>query len=310
MKKINWLWIVVVVLIIVVGVSRSRSVELSPTVSAQQEGIVTDAEAVEAEEVPVVDGVAWLELPAERKDGYYPNSEVVTVMSQGERNYTFCYDFDTYTSLWVAYPLEARHMGDYERPDGWDYNPQLSTSDQVNLCSRSYADDYSRGHLIPNASRNGNLEMQQQTFYVTNSVPQVQDGFNGGIWMRLEAGLQGVAESDLIYIVTGVAFEKMDEEREVKYTAARNDPEKRVPVPNYFYKVALKVTYNGDGDVVDAQSVGFWFENRSYKGGFADYAQSVDVIEAWTGFDFFPNLPDAIETKAEQNTSWDKFMAF
>jgi hypothetical protein len=33
----------------------------------------------------------------------------------------------------------------------------------------------------------------------------------------------------------------------------------------------------------------------------------VDQIEAWTGFDFFVNLPDAIETAAEQNSSWDSF---
>lgn len=252
---------------------------------------------------------SWLEIPAQREDSYYADAEVVTVMSGEERNYTFYYDFDTYTSLWVAYPLEARHMGSCERPKGWDYNPYLSVSDQVNLCSRSYADDYSRGHLIPNASRNGNRDMQLQTFYVTNSVPQVQDGFNGGIWQRLEAGLQSVAESERIYIVTGVAFEKMGEERDVVYTMARDDV-KRVPVPNYFYKVALKVAYDDAGEVCDAQSVGFWFENRSYKGGFVEHTQSVDTIEEWTGFDFFPNLPDDVEVRAETNANWNKFTSF
>ena len=252
---------------------------------------------------------SWLEIPAQREDGYYADAEVVTVMSGEERNYTFYYAFDTYTSLWVAYPLEARHMGSCERPKGWDYNPYLSVSDQVNLCSRSYADDYSRGHLIPNASRNGNRDMQLQTFYVTNSVPQVQDGFNGGIWQRLEAGLQSVAESERIYIVTGVAFEKMGEERDVVYTMARDDV-KRVPVPKYFYKVALKVAYDDAGEVCDAQSVGFWFENRSYKGGFVEHTQSVDTIEEWTGFDFFPNLPDDVEVRAETNANWNKFTSF
>lgn len=261
-----------------------------------------------AKRQPVAES-SWLEIPAQREDGYYPDAEVVTVMSGEERNYTFYYDFDTYTSLWVAYPLEARHMGSCERPKGWDYNPYLSVSDQVNLCSRSYADDYSRGHLIPNASRNGNRDMQLQTFYVTNSVPQVQDGFNGGIWQRLEAGLQSVAESERIYIVTGVAFEKMGEERDVVYTMARDDV-KRVPVPKYFYKVALKVAYDDAGEVCDAQSVGFWFENRSYKGGFVEHTQSVDTIEEWTGFDFFPNLPDDVEVRAETNANWNKFTSF
>jgi DNA/RNA endonuclease G (NUC1) len=53
--------------------------------------------------------------------------------------------------------------------------------------------------------------------------------------------------------------------------------------------------------------VGFWFENMSYSGGYDKHTATVDQIEAWTGFDFFVNLPDAIETKAEQNSSWDRF---
>jgi endonuclease G len=199
-------------------------------------------------------------------------------------------------------------MGSCPRPSNWDWNPYISISDQVNLCRRSYTDSdiYSRGHLIPNASRNGIVSMQEQTFYVTNSVPQVQDGFNGGIWQRLEAALQKVGEEELIYIVTGVAFNKEGENRAIEYTSARDD-DKSVPIPNYFYKVVLKVDTNGAGEVTDATTVGFWFENMSYSGGYDKHTATVDQIEAWTGFDFFVNLPDAIETKAEQNNSWDRF---
>ena len=210
--------------------------------------------------------------------------------------------------MWVAYPLESKHMGEIERPSNWDWNPYISISDQVNLCRRSYTDSdiYSRGHLIPNASRNGIKSMQEQTFYVTNSVPQVQDGFNGGIWQRLEAALQKVGEEELIYIVTGVAFNKEGENKTIEYTTARDD-DKSVPIPNYFYKVVLKVDTNSVGEVADATTVGFWFENQSYSGGYDKHTATVDQIEAWTGFDFFVNLPDAIETAAEQNRSWDSF---
>jgi endonuclease G len=195
-------------------------------------------------------------------------------------------------------------MGSNKRPSGWDYNPYISTSDQVNLCSRSYEDDYSRGHLIPNASRNGNREMQLQTFYVTNSVPQIQDSFNNGIWSSLEGALQSKAKSQTLYIVTGVAFAKEGVTETITYTTAQNDT-KQVPVPNYFYKVVLSATTDSSGTVTSAQTVGFWFEHKAYSGvSYTNYAVSVDQIEAWTGFDFFPNLPDAIEVVAEQNSSW------
>lgn len=211
--------------------------------------------------------------------------------------------------MWVAYPLEASHMGSLSRPSSWYYNPLLDESYQVNLCDHSYTDTYSRGHLIPNASRNGNEEMQTQTFYVTNSVPQIQNSFNGGIWNSLEQAVQSVAKSERIYVVTGVAFSKVGETKSVSYTTAKDDT-KSIPVPNYFYKLVMKVQTNSSGVVTSASTVGFWFEHKTYSDAYTNYAVSVDQVEQWTGFDFFANLPDGVETSAEQNTSWSAFQSF
>lgn len=201
-------------------------------------------------------------------------------------------------------------MGSYSRPGSWSYNPNISTSDQVNLCSSSYSGSYSRGHLIPNGSRNGIRAMQLQTFYVTNSVPQIQDKFNGGIWNQLENALQDEVGSETIYIVTGVAFAKVGETKTITYTTAKDDT-KKVPVPNYFYKVALKVTTNSSGTVTSASTIGFWFEHKEYSDNeYANYAVSVDQIETWTGFDFFANLPDSVEATAETNKSWSTFQSY
>ena len=240
-----------------------------------------------------------------RTDGAYPNAQELKVSN----NYTAYYDTSTYTSMWVAYPLNSSHMGSLARLDNWSYNPLISTSYQVNLCNSSYNDNYSRGHLIPNASRNGNSTLQAQTFYVTNSVPQIQDNFNGGIWSSLEGALQSIAKSEEIYIVTGVAFAKEGETRSITYTTAKDDTNS-VPVPNYFYKVAMKVTKSSSGTVTAASTIGFWFEHKTYSDSYTNYAVSVDQIEAWTGFDFFVNLPDSVETSAEANSSWTTFQSF
>ena len=253
---------------------------------------------------------SWLELPAADNGTLYPNATEYTVSANGERNYTIYYDKSTYTSMWVAYPLESRHMGDLSRPSSWSFNPLFSSSDQVDLCSSSYeGGTYSRGHLIPNASRNGIALMQKQTFYVTNSVPQLQTRFNDGIWNSLEQALQGIAKSEKIYIVTGVAFEKAGESKTIKYIQAKDDT-KDVPIPNYFYKVVLKVTTNGSGTVTAASTIGFWFENKAYTDSYTNYSVSVDQIEAWTGFDFFANLPDNIENSVESNSNWSSFQSF
>ena len=258
----------------------------------------------------VMPSESWLELPAIPNASAYPNANEYKISSSGERNYTHYYDTSTYTTLWVAYPLESKHMGNLDRPSSWSYNPQISTSYQVDLRSHSYSDSYSRGHLIPNGSRNGINAMQLQTFYVTNSVPQIQNNFNGGIWNSLEQALQSIAKRETIYIVTGVAFNKVGETKSISYTTAKDDSGKKVPIPNYFYKVALKVKTNSSGTVTSASTIGFWFEHKTYSDSYTNYAVSVDQIETWTGFDFFANLPDAIEASAEANKLWTTFQNF
>ena len=212
--------------------------------------------------------------------------------------------------MWVAYPLESKHMGSLSRPSSWNYNPQINEQYQVNLSSSYKGDTYSRGHLIPNASRNGIKGMQLQTFYFTNSVPQVQTRFNDGIWNSLEQAVQSIGKSEKIYVTTGVAFEKVGESKSVSYIKSKSDT-KSVPIPNYFYKVVLKVKTNSSGEVTSASTIGFWFDNKAYSGSaYENYSVTVDQIEAWTGFDFFPNLPDAVETSAEKNSSWSTFQSW
>jgi endonuclease G len=80
-------------------------------------------------------------------------------------------------------------------------------------------------------------------------------------------------------------------------------------VPNYFWKVALKVNKSGN-TVTSASTIGFWFEHKTYSDSYTNYAVSVDQIEKWTGFDFFVNLPDSVEKSAETNTSWSSFQNF
>ena len=262
-----------------------------------------------SEQVPAVSGKSWLELPgAVSGSDCVVNTYYGSSTTDANRNYTHCYDKSTYTSLWTAYHLNSSHMGSLDRPSKWSYSPSINTSDQVNLCSSSYNDNYSRGHMIPNASRNGNSTMQKQTFYVTNSVPQIQDNFNGGVWQNLEAALQSIAASEEIYIVTGVAFNKVGESKTIKYTTAKDDT-KRVPVPNYFYKVVLKVN-KSDSTVTGASAIGFWFEHKTYSDSYTNYVVSVDQIEKWTGFDFFVNVPDALEATVETNKDWTAFKNF
>ena len=224
------------------------------------------------------------------------------------RNYSYLFDKSMYTTMWVAYPLYSSVIGgDYSA--SWKPNPNLHESEQINIWSGSYGvEDYSRGHLLPDASRDGNSEMLKQAYYATNQVPQIQNSFNGGIWSNLEGAVRTVAKSDTVYVVTGVAFKKVRGSDSVKYIKPQHDT-KQCPVPNYFYKVVMKVK-RSSGQVTSASAVGFWFEHKTYSGSYENYAVSVDQIEQWTGMDFFVNLPDGVETTAEANANWSTFQSF
>ena len=238
------------------------------------------------------------------------------------RNYSALYDPTYYAQMWTAYPLHSSHTGSLSRPSSWTSNPLIATSLQtvltksygVNISTTNYSSNlYSRGHQIPNADRNGVKEMQLQTFIWTNSTPQIQNGFNGSIWGRIEDVVRSAATSysDTIYVVTGPVFQTVGGSEDVDYIINQNDSES-VAVPNYYYKIVLKVKKNSSGEITSASSVGFWLAHTDYGNNknYETFIKSTAEIEQLTGFTFFVNLPDAVTTAAKANTSWSAFTSF
>ena len=252
----------------------------------------------------------WLELASIKEDG---TRFVVNTTYAGEkRNYTVFYDTEMLAPLWTAYPLNSSHMSG-GRTGEWSYNPSISEAHQIKVCEGSYtpSSNYARGHMCPNGSRNSDETMQQQTFYVTNQVPQIHNGFNNGIWKNLESAVQTLGKNEEIFVTTGVSFRKGNETPQIQHISPAKHPEQQVPIPPYFYKLVLRVKYVA-ASVTDASCTAFWFEHKAYESGdnFDNYRKSVDQVEEWTGFDFFVNLPDEIENAAEaKNISWSQFVS-
>lgn len=172
----------------------------------------------------------WLELASIKEDG---TRYVVNTTYAGEkRNYTVFYDTEMMAPLWTAYPLNSSHMSG-GRTGEWSYNPSISEAHQIKVCEGSYTpyENYARGHMCPNGSRNNNETMQQQTFYVTNQVPQIHNGFNNGIWKNLESAVQTLGKNEEIFVTTGVSFRKGNETPQIQHISPSKHPEQRVPIP-------------------------------------------------------------------------------
>ena len=244
-----------------------------------------------------------------------------------------------FTSMWIAYPLysdtydgENQYSGTWAPATGNGFGTNNSNGYQINVWDNSYnvyfgdtmysesfstsnsKEYYARGHQIPDADRQYNQDMVKQTYYAINSTPQIQRKFNGGIWQQLEQAVRTQAgKTDTLYVATGPLFYRKDisDTQEPIWITPKGDPNRTCPVPKYYWKVLLKVTRDGSGNVTGASTIGFFFEHKEYSNSsYGNYAVSVNEIERRTGLDLFANLPDSIEEEVEENSNWQTFQNF
>lgn len=208
--------------------------------------------------------------------------------------YSFVYNETHEQANWIAYELtEERTHNVYERTDKFLVDPLVTTGSATD---KDYEKSgYDRGHLAPAADMGWSETTVAESFYYSNMSPQ-EPGFNRGIWKRAEELVRNWAiENKDIYIVTGPVL------TDGLKTIGPNE----VSVPEYYYKVIL------DYSQPDVKGIGFIMPNTSSQLNLQTFAVSIDSVEAFTGIDFFPRLPDNEEKIIEQTIcidcwSWGK----
>lgn len=192
---------------------------------------------------------------------------------------------------WVAFTYYNETAGNNaNRSNAWDDDPQVPAEYRS---QRSDFYGYDRGHIVASSDRVYSKEANEQTFYYSNISP-MYGSFNQHIWTKFEGVVRNWGRSssfrDTLYVVKGGTLDKV-----IKYTSSGT----HVPVPKYYYMALVNYknkTYSG---------LAFWIEHRNdYNSGSInvdEHAISIDALEAKTGINFFPNLPDNIEDDVEAN---------
>jgi endonuclease G len=270
---------------------------------------------------------AWAELPVTTERGgvvyvtHYVSADGTERAKADEpgrvRNYSIAYDKRRRQPLWVAAPMHLwyRSPRNTNRTDYWWWDPAINVDYQPNL-ERSYRQlpgggNYSRGHLVASADRLREWELNAQTFYFTNMAPQIQDGFNDGLWNDLEQDVQrwGDATSDTLYVVTGSAFLGDGQSGGIDTTSDIDG--NRIPVPSHFYKVLLSSKSRtgrsvGELGADELRAVGFWIEHNSAGGRVSkENMKSVAEIEELVGEKFFPILSEEAQSVKESFNAAD-----
>ncbi len=209
-----------------------------------------------------------------------PSDEIII----SHTGYTLSYSEEYEVPYWVAYRLTRENLSspESERKDNFRKDDAVPTgSAELGDYRKS---GYDRGHMAPAADFKWSQEAMSDTFYLSNMCPQTHS-FNAGIWADMESAVRSIAyEDEIIYVVTGPVLTDGPYE-----TIGEN----KVAVPKYFYKVILDYTEP------DIKAIGFIFPHENSSEPLSYFALSVDEVEEITSIDFFPSLPDDIESKVE-----------
>ena len=206
--------------------------------------------------------------------------------------YTLKYSEEHEQPYWVAYVLTPAEtvVKVTDREDNFRADPAIITGSATLADYRGSG--YDRGHLAPFADLSWSEQSASDSFYLSNMSPQAP-ALNRGRWQDLEAMVRTFSLSGPICVVTGPVL------TDGPY---KTIGENRVSVPNYFYKAIL---YH---DGTQTRAIGFILPNSNCPDKVQSYAVTIDDVEAMTGLDFFPLLPDDIENAAEATfdlSQWD-----
>jgi DNA/RNA endonuclease G (NUC1) len=236
-----------------------------------------------------------------------------------------CTQYNATTKLpdWVIERLTLEIVsGDNPRPKiKFKPDPKLP-EDWPTATDKDYAGSgLARGHQAASADFKSNPDWMKQTFIFSNAVPQVQNGFNGGIWRQLESHVRNLAKRrDAIYVITG-PVEMADGGAETVIAESSNACGKRIVLAGASKLKKSSICNANDKDpsktctagvAVPAglfkiiyvpeteRAFGFLMSNEDHRelkdsdvtaaAYFEEWRATIEVIEAATNLEFFTHL--------------------
>ena len=206
--------------------------------------------------------------------------------------YALGYDELHEQPAWVIYRLTAEELRTKvsSRSDDFRTDPDIPTGSATPADYKKSGFD--RGHMAPAADMAHSPRTMSDSFFMSNICPQRPE-CNRKIWKDLENQVRkfALAEQD-VYIVTGPIFLKTP-----LLTIGANE----VAVPDAFYKIIYDRT-------PPQKMLAFIVPNAGSSAPLQSFVVTVDMVEAETGLDFFPLLPQPLQEELESSidvNAWD-----
>jgi endonuclease G len=210
-------------------------------------------------------------------------------------DYAISYNGSRKVPNWVSWELNTSYLGTSDRQD--DFRPDNTfpaTEPQAQLADYS-GSGFDRGHMCPSADRTLTIPDNQQTFYLTNMVPQSAHN-NRGPWAQLEEESRTIANTGKeLFVISGGVF-----------SASSTTIGSGVSVPDKTFKVIVVLDAVGQGpaDVTTSTRViAVMMPNSdaliTQSAPWRNFRVSVDDIEAATGDNFLSDVDPAVQAVIE-----------
>jgi len=139
---------------------------------------------------------------------YRPSAQVNKTLVCHTR-YVLSHNNAKKTPDWVIERLTREQVG------GNNTRPDIGFRQEKNVprAARASDDDYvksdfDRGHQAPSDDFNSNVELMEESFILSNAVPQEGEGFNQYIWPILEQSIRDLLENRAeLYVITGPVYQ-------------------------------------------------------------------------------------------------------
>lgn len=239
----------------------------------------------------VIRDYANLEFPHITEDANH--QIIIHRLPNNEINYSISWANDAKAQDWTCYTIHQGNCFKVWNRKNWKTTPWRGDPFQEDLSiplnyrttlSQYSRSGYDRGHICPSEDRVNSKEANEQTFYLSNMLPQI-NSFNAAVWAQMELQVRTLGGRrdfcDTLYICKGGTIRQPD---------IAEVTNKGLIVPKYFFVALLRVK-NGEYN-----AIGLWFEHKPNKDKFlAKYAMSIKELQEKTHIDFFCNLSDQRE---------------
>jgi endonuclease G len=206
---------------------------------------------------------------------------------------SFSYNNDRGTLNWTAWKTIEADLGDnVGRPD-FRPDPRLPAGMKRIISTDYSGSGYDRGHMLPAADRFGNLELLDDTFLMTNVVPQSKT-LNQYPWQNLESYVRAQVRRGMDAFQIAGVYGNVGTIRG------------KVTIPTNCWKIVILVPSGSSISDLDRRIrvIAVDMPNRDglEHAKWQTFATTVRDIENKTGYDFLNYLPKDVQDSLETRT--------